>query len=92
MSDDIEKRLAEIRARLAAATPGSWRAELEPGNDRVIWDRNGDWVANVHSAGDETNVIAFDQSAADTVFIANAPADIAWLLELVADAERRKAT
>ena len=60
-------RIAEIRARLDAATPGPWLV------------RNG-WVDLNNLHGD---VIPVGHNDADADLIAHAPADIAWLLDEV---------
>jgi len=65
-------RLAEIRARLDAATPGPWSTYRE----------SGDW-GSCHTDGTTTITVYSDRDGgyvSDQQFIAHAPADIAWLL------------
>jgi len=77
-------RLAQIEARLAAATPGPWE-----------WDRarHGDDILTVVVApdfptGDErVQSVTMDALPADAVLIANAPADLRYLLDRVREAE-----
>ncbi len=88
-------RLLEIRARLEAATPGPWRAvrigldddgtaesvrevELEEGEEQSY--------AVVRSTAPRGQVAITDDEEGKTTaptaeFIANAPADVAWLIE-----------
>jgi len=67
-------RLAEIRARLDAATPGPWTPEeTQRGHD--IWWQPGEGMRD----GRVANVYV----ERDAHFIAHAPADIAWLLDEV---------
>lgn len=86
-----DPRLDEIQARLSAATPGPWKAqnlEQEHGHGGIFWvsvDRPDEikTVAEVDANDDGVEAI---WRFADAEFIANAPADIAFLL-----AELRKA-
>lgn len=64
MSD--EARIAEIRARLEAATLGPWKADFEGTVAPAVLDAGDDAVAECFT----------DQDAA---LIAAAPADLAWL-------------
>jgi hypothetical protein len=81
-------RIAEIKARLAAATPGPWTANLQ-GNyvdvqterDKRLEQRRG-WrhyllEINLHFDFREKE---YSQASANAEFVANAPADIAYLL------------
>lgn len=61
-----DKELAEIRGRLAAATPGPWKWEY------------GQLVSKNDEVMDEPGINK--PSDPDAIFIANAPADIAALL------------
>ena len=77
-------RLEEIRARLGNATPGPWETVPTVGNAVIAPDADG---------GYWTDVADRIETEPDAAFIANAPADIAWLLaeveglrEQVADA------
>lgn len=75
-------RLAEIRARLDAATPGPWNVRT-----------NGSWLrpravvyrdSNQHANNvDVCQLIGERREWADADLIAHAPADIAWLLDEV---------
>ena len=78
MSDD---RIAEIRARLDAATPGPWRTLdwADPPMFVVAQPRDSDHWPRLASCG----------FGGDADLIANAPADIAWLLDEV-DALRER--
>lgn len=74
-------RIAAIRARLAAATSGKWLLDYPnagyfthlPGH---IWSENKDLIAN-------------DVSPVDADLIANAPCDLAWLLDELEAANHR---
>lgn len=74
-------RLDEIRARLAAATPGPWKNTGTGVNQDAEWwysveDAGGEWVY------DRAGVYACREQDAD--FIAHAPTDMAYLLDEVA--------
>lgn len=84
----VEDRIAEIRARLAACTQGTWRSvphfDDEDCDDewRIHYDDSGLWLATVHlGACAEAPEIAEGQATA--ALIANAPGDLAWALDLV---------
>ncbi len=69
-------RLAEIRARLDAVTPGPWRA--------LDWsDPPLATVVQQRGSGVHWPRIASCGFAPDADLIAHAPADIAWLLDEV---------
>ncbi len=68
--DSVEKRIAEIRARLAAATPGPWDVLKSTGPDEV-WE-----IGPIHSTRDG----ALDARDADVDFVAHAAEDIPWLI------------
>ena len=80
----MSDRLAEIRARLDARTPGEWVIE------------HGEYISAV-GPHKFPHVIACVERYTETgcdhrkdaVFIAHAPADIAWLLDRVAELEKR---
>jgi hypothetical protein len=81
------KALDEIRARLAAATPGPWKANDDGTIDgseyaEVICRGQVDCMA--YCAGG-TSVIEGDNLKADADLIANAPTDIARLLAALDD-------
>lgn len=76
-------RLAEIKARLAAATPGPWAEQLHPEispphKPRVHGHMDTTLVCEVGNAEDW--VRAYDEWQANADFIAHAPEDIAWLV------------
>lgn len=70
-----EQRIEEIRARLAEITPGPWAVETDGarvwhmGSGGTICEVNFDQQTGDHQPGE------------DQAFIANAPSDIAYLLE-----------
>ena len=67
-TDGARARLAEIRARLEAATPGPWR---------LGYDGDHPVIENDQAHG----VLAFlPQRDGDLDLIAHAPGDMAWLL------------
>ena len=76
-------RVAAIRARLAAATPGPWKW-FGRGHNRA-WalghrSGRGSAVLDGDLNGDGDACVGFNRRA-DATLIANAPADLAWLLE-----------
>lgn len=88
-------KLNEIRARLDAATPGPLEAEHRESLD---WLSSSPYIntagheagSKIHT-GDPGNPIwgscwPHRNARADAEFIANAPADIAWLLDQLAEA------
>lgn len=70
----MDDRIAVIKARLEAATPGPWR-HFPPPTNRLV------------AGGDDLDVevahCRVRSGAGDAELIANAPADIAYLLDLV---------
>lgn len=84
-----DPRLDAIKDRLDAATPGPWVADTGTRGDCVVWGPNGRFLMNMQAephwleyAG-ETRSVAFDVDKRDATFIANAPADVAYLLSVV---------
>lgn len=75
--------IEEIEARLAATTPGPWAARQDfidggcPDNSMTINGSggHGDYIASV--------ALSYKVQDANTAFIANAPADVAYLLGLL---------
>lgn len=82
MNDDDEQqaRIAQIRARLGAATPGPWQTWPDGADESVESASVGRFVCHMNS-----NMRQFREDAS---LIANAPADLAWLL---AEVERLEA-
>ena len=77
-NDERQERIAQIRARVEAATPGPWKVQTDSDDDpdnywpwRVITDDETGVIVDF-TGGD----IPPDEDAA---LIANAPADLAWL-------------
>ena len=77
-----DPRVGEIEARLAAATPGPWEVRTDDLTDDVDVVHDQEHVSFVASCGHKAQPGIY----ADAEFIANAPADVAYLL-----AELRKA-
>jgi len=76
---DADTRLAAIRAREQAATPGPWTAN--PGGHPGILTRE--------ATGDVLAVLGgCAQDEADAEFIAHSREDIGYLLDLLADRDR----
>jgi hypothetical protein len=84
-----EKLLAEIRERLEKATPGPWVNEGDVVADEqsiVVGVESYNWrfIAHINSDTDdglETPPISPEEAKANAEFIANAPTDIAFLLD-----------
>lgn len=78
---DITERLAEIEARVEAATEGSWRAR----GSQV--DPSWKWAAGVESTsldpGEVDTTVAEVVDGPDAEFIAHARTDVPWLIEQV---------
>jgi hypothetical protein len=93
------ERLREIRDRLEIATPGPWTMGVDSDAEAWLWDAMSDpYRGGVHTIGigapprgsTRAQYIADvheDEGSAD--LIANAPADIAWLLEQVEELTKR---
>lgn len=89
----MSKRIDQIRARLAAATPGPWEADEKRPRwittaapieiDEADWGPEGHTMYRLGTNADDRA-----WRYADVTLIANAPADIAWLL---AELERAQA-
>ena len=81
-----EEHLAPIRERLAAATPGPWKADTVVRGDCVVWGPNGRFLMNAQAEPHwleypgEKRYVAFDVDKRDVQFIANARTDTARLL------------
>ena len=82
------RRIDEIRERLDKATPGPWKATYEAADDWVsitgqgFYD-GGHWMTCPEVATCEGIV------GPDADLIANAPADLAWLLDALARRDQR---
>ena len=72
-------RLDEIRARLAAATPGPWKSWIE--GQEGAWGGSPGVMVPATSGGDFIEA----GRPEDAEFIAHAPADIAYLLSLLGE-------
>ena len=87
-----DPRVGEIENRLAAATPGPWKADTATRGDCVVWGPNGRFLMNAQAEPHwveypgEKRAVSFDVDRRNCEFIAHAPADVAYLL-----AELRKA-
>ena len=76
-------RLQEIRERLSKATPWPWVQTHMPGSHQIYaeptdanFEYSGEWIAEC--------AVTTDQD-----FIANAPSDIQYLLDLLAERDRQ---
>lgn len=72
-----DERLAEIKARLQAATPGEWREGAE-GNLRVYGPDN---------QYEHSGLVAVFTRRSDVQLIAHAPADLTYLLSKLEEAQ-----
>jgi len=74
-----DERLAEIKAREAKATPGPWQAFDTHGTyrDQLGDKQPGWWIPEMETLGDDVCSAMLEQ---DAVFVANARADIPYLL------------
>jgi hypothetical protein len=80
---DVE-RIAAIRARRAAATPGPWFLE-DPGDIHGGPSGDGYWYVTAQAAlADDDPPMITTMTRADAELIAAAPDDLAFLLDLVA--------
>jgi hypothetical protein len=84
----MSTRIDEIKARLAAATPAPWSWEA---GDSVIEGPRGGALVYVAEYANLNTVQAQgeDFSSADATLIANAPADIAFLLAKIEELEKQ---
>lgn len=90
-------RNKEIRQRLESATPGPWEADVY---GEYVWEAkhksDGSMIAEMRGWGHLTGTQKLDDEAAAQVqlanaeFIANAPSDIAYLLERVEQLEKER--
>ena len=96
--DDRTRRLAEIRERLAASTPGPWKAipcddnpadaRHPDASDRCEVRCNGITAGNEWDRIVTTDSGVYDPCMHDAALIAHAPEDLAWLLDLLEAVER----
>ncbi|THV25986.1 hypothetical protein [Glycomyces paridis] len=77
-------RLAEIRARLDAATPGPWQ---DAGDVSGIETASGERI----TIGDDSGYGCVYIDDGDRDLLANAPADLTYLLDVAEDCEARLA-
>ena len=84
-----DERLEDIRERLAAATPGPWDERFD-GGEYTIWS-----AGSIDHVPTDMALMILDGEGspsdavrADALLVANAPADLAFLLALVADQQR----
>lgn len=94
----MSERIEEIRERLGKATPGPWEVEaMDAGHSRYemnVWITEksaGDVVCDMDGLARSHNEKYDDDGYDDAAFIANAPADVAFLLDEVERLEREKA-
>ena len=95
MTDEEQTRLAEIEARLTATTPAPWEwrldTELVNPNLYLEFESSKDDGPAYWQKMHEATVLAalwcndstadLEMSDANRQFVANAPTDIAWLIE-----------
>lgn len=83
-------RIAKIKERLRATTPGAWRAvygederflEGHPEDDPCIFAESGQYIAQ--TTYDGLSHTCRSTVYADTEFIANSKSDVAFLLRLL---------
>lgn len=81
----MSDRVQEIRDRLDAATPGPWRVLEDDWDGYAVADRSqGIGTAYIASEMQQGH----DEGKSDAAFIANAPDDVAWLLDELAKYKR----
>lgn len=82
-------RIAEVKARLEAATPGPWAREANKNNE---FHPEVEWTQTILTADEEAFICiaeAFGEDDKDNFeLIANAPSDIAFLLALAEKYEK----
>ena len=74
------KRLSEIKARLAAATPGPWRQAIDDDAPRDIVATSNPRTSLLCIKENDRNCMAVIYKEADAALIANAPQDLADLI------------
>lgn len=78
MTNEHDERIAAIKARLDARTPGEW----------WCWEQGtGNIAVHVTNSDGYVPIATIENGYGDSEFIANAPADMTWLLEHVATLE-----
>lgn len=75
-AQDCDQRIAQIRARLAAATPGPWAAWQNKDAEPEVSQQGSYYMGLVATPSHQPA----DYGRANADLIANAPADLAWLL------------
>lgn len=78
-----EPTVEAIRDRLAKATPGPWYVESVGDRDWVDGLQHSCMIPDVVRWKGYSNSLDFGEDRATAEFIANAPTDIAYLLDLV---------
>lgn len=78
--DNVEKRIAEIESRLAAATPGPWVAESAKESWCGVYSPGGSVLLYGISSYEDDVAGEYAQDLANVTFAANAREDIAWLI------------
>lgn len=89
---DAEERVAQIKARLAKATPGQWfLCDGDQSDPLIVADAKGDgdlrhgvtvFGFSLSDGDDEAHYIITE---GDARLIANAPADLSWALSRIAE-------
>ena len=76
----VEQRLAEIEARLAAATPGPWAAESAKESWCGVYGPDRSVLLYGLSSYEDDVAEEYVQDLANVTFAANAREDIPWLI------------
>jgi hypothetical protein len=74
----VDKWISDVRGRLAAATPGSWKTRVESGGDSQFKAVGPEHAVESRGAG---YVKARKDAEADAELIAHAPSDLARALD-----------
>ena len=83
-------RQEELRALVAEATAGPWKADICDPDDVVVWGPQSDFLCNIGHAVQQVGV-AFDCDAANARLIAQAPTLAADLADALDEIERLRA-
>ncbi len=79
-----EERIAGIVGRLNAATPGPWATQPNPHGGLTLLRGQRDLALRDRHIQSHLQIVP----ASDAALIANAPSDIAWLVERLQEARR----